>query len=34
MMILRMQKAQELQGAFMEELSAQCNLDPSVTAER
>ena len=34
MMILRMQKAQELQGAFMEELSAQCSLDPSVTAER
>ena len=34
MMILRMQKAQQLQGAFMEELSAQCQLDPSITAER
>ena len=34
MMILRMQKAQQLQAAVMEELSAQCQLDPSVTAER
>ena len=34
MMILRMQKAQQAQAAVMEELSAQCQLDPSVTAER
>ena len=34
MMIVRMQKAQQLQGAFMEELSAQCQLDPAITAER
>ena len=34
MMIVRMQKAQQQQAAFMEELSAQCQLDPSVTAER
>ena len=34
MLILRMQKAQELQGAVMEELNAQCRLDPSITAER
>ena len=34
MMILRMQKSQQLQAAVMEELSAQCQLDPSVTAER
>jgi hypothetical protein len=34
MMIVQMQKAQQLRGAFMEELSAQCQLDPSVTAER
>jgi hypothetical protein len=33
-MIVRMQKSQQLQGAFMEELSAQCKLDPSITAER
>ena len=34
MMIVRMQKAQQLQGAFMEELSTQCKIDPSITAER
>jgi hypothetical protein len=34
MMIVQMQKAQQLRGAFMEELSAQCQLDPSITAER
>jgi hypothetical protein len=34
MMIVRMQKAQQQQAAFMEELSAQCQLDPSITAER
>ena len=34
LMIVRMQKAQQLQGAFMEELSAQCKIDPSITAER
>ena len=34
MMIVRMQKTQMLQGAFMEELNSACKLDPSVTAER
>ena len=34
MMIMRMQKSQLLQSAFMEELSSQCSLDPSITAER
>lgn len=34
MMIVRMQKSQQLQSAFMEELSSQCTLDPSITAER
>ena len=32
-MIVRMQKSQQLQAAFMEELSAQCRIDPSLTAE-
>ena len=34
LMIVRMQKTQQLQGSFMEELSAQCKIDPSITAER
>ncbi|MBR2372962.1 MAG: SurA N-terminal domain-containing protein [Lentisphaeria bacterium] len=33
-MILRMQKSQQLQAAFMEEISTRCQLDPSITAER
>ena len=34
LMIVRMQKARELQGAFMEELSTQCMLDPSLMTDR
>lgn len=34
LMIVRMQKARQLQAAFMEELSTQCRLDPSLMADR
>ena len=34
LMIVRMQKARQLQAAFMEELSTQCLLDASLTADR
>ena len=34
MMIVRMQKAQLLQGALMEEINSSCKIDPSITAER
>ena len=34
LMIVRMQKARQLQAAFMEELGAKCMLDPSLTADR
>ena len=34
LMIVRMQKARQLQAAFMEELGTKCMLDPSLTADR
>lgn len=34
LMFVRMQKARQLQAAFMEELSTQCRLDASLTADR